>query len=80
MSAEHFTEVVFRELAHYLGPHTARSALRTSSRRALNRDPEALGLEDARPLLDALRPMLRTLLGQARCEDLISNLNRELHL
>ncbi len=70
-------EVVLRELTHYLGPHTAKSALKTFSERALGKTPDALTNADAPALLQALKPMLRTLLGAERCEEVLSTIARE---
>ncbi len=62
-------ETITARLSEYLGPHTARVAVRTFSARA-GGSPAAL--------LEALRPMLRTLLGRARAEQLLGDLQREL--
>jgi hypothetical protein len=64
-------------LAEYLGPHTAQAAVRTFARSALGLAPEAVRPEDVPGLLDALRPMLRTLLGSAICEELLAPLAKE---
>jgi hypothetical protein len=69
---------VVARLAEYLGPHTARSAVRTFARSALQRAPEELRREDMPRLLDALRPMLRTLVGHAISEDILEALAQEL--
>lgn len=65
-------------LAAYLGPHTARNAVRTFAERALGRAPEALVPADVPPLLDALRPMLRTLLGSVQGEAVVEQIRRDL--
>lgn len=65
-------------LAEYLGPHTARSAVKTFAQSALRRTPEELRLEDMPRLLDALRPMLRTLVGHAISDDILGSLAQEL--
>ena len=64
-------------LASYLGPHMARSAVKTFSTRALGRPPEMLVHADIEPLLRALRPMLRTLLGAAEADNVIAHLTKE---
>jgi hypothetical protein len=69
---------VATRLAEYLGPHTARSAVKTFAQSALHRAPEELRLEDMPRLLDALRPMLRTLVGHAISDDILDSLTREL--
>ena len=65
-------------LAEYLGPHTARSAVKTFAQGALHCAPEMVRLEDVPRLLEALRPMLRTLLGHAISDDILESLAREL--
>jgi hypothetical protein len=55
-------------LARYLGPHTARVAVKTFAARGLGRGPETLTLSDVPAMTQALRPMLRTLVGKQRCE------------
>jgi hypothetical protein len=64
-------------LAEYLGPHTARSAVKTFAKNALCRAPEDVRLDDVPRLLEALRPMLRTLLGHAISDDILESLARE---
>ena len=64
-------------LAEYLGPHTARAAVRTFSEGNLKLPPEALRAEDIPRLLDSLRPMLRTLLGPAIAEEVLAPLAQE---
>jgi len=70
-------ETVASELAEYLGPHTARAAVRTFAQSSLGMAPEAIRPEDVPRLLSALRPMLRTLLGSVICEELLGQLARE---
>ena len=66
------------QLSVYLGPHTARNALRTFSAKALGVEPEQVTREDVPRLLKALHPVLRTLLGAARGDLLIERLTQEL--
>ena len=73
-------EKVAGRIAVYVGPHTARVAVKTFSLRKLGRGPESLELEDIPALLAALRPMLRTLIGQSQCEVALSRIERELGL
>ena len=77
MTAPAPAERVAALLADYLGPHTARSAARTFARAALKVDPERVRPEDVPRLSEALRPMLRTLLGTAICADILGTLARE---
>jgi hypothetical protein len=65
-------------LAVYLGPHTGRVAVKTFSLKALGRGPETLEIGDVPALEQALRPMLRTLLGSARAELVLAEIRREL--
>ncbi len=65
-------------LSRYLGPHTARVAVKTFSNKALGRGPETLTVEDLPALQAALRPMLRTFVGRAQCEVVLQQMTREL--
>ena len=71
-------QTVAQRIAIYLGPHTAKNAVKTFAERALGRAPETLTTADVEPLLTALRPMLRTLVGAAQTDALIKELKREL--
>jgi len=72
------SETIADRLAVYLGPHTAKTAVKTFCEKAFRRPPETLTLGDVPPLLGALRPMLRTLIGAAQCEVVLAQINREL--
>jgi hypothetical protein len=71
-------ERVADRLAIYLGPHTGRVAVKTFALKALGRGPETLAVSDFPKLEQALRPMLRTLLGSARAELVLAEIRREL--
>lgn len=71
-------EVIVRELEASLGPHTARTALKSCAERVVRKRVEELSGADVEPLLEALRPMLRTLLGQGECEAVLAHLRQEL--
>ena len=73
-------EVVRDRLAVYLGPHTARNALKTFSEKSLGLPPEGISAAQAQKLIEALRPMLKTLVGAAQCERILSQLHIELDL
>jgi hypothetical protein len=70
--------VIADELARYLGPNTARTAVRTFSDRVLGCRPDEVSVANAPKLLQALRPMLRTLLGQARAELVVADIEEAL--
>jgi hypothetical protein len=70
-------EIVTERLAQFLGPHTSRVAVKSFSMRALGRGPETLTFADLPALLDALRPMLKTMIGAQRSELLLRDLARE---
>lgn len=67
-------------LAVYLGAHTAKVAVKTFSQRTLGRGQETLTLSDVPALLDALRPMMNTLIGKRQCELILERLRLELGL
>ncbi len=71
-------QIIADRLALYLGPHTARVALKTFADRINIRSPEALTRAEVPALLAALRPMLHTLIGRERTEGLVRQLAREL--
>lgn len=73
-------EVVRDRLAVYLGPHTAKSALKTFADKTLRMPPEQMNASEARQLVEALRPMLKTLVGAAQCERIVAQLAVELEL
>jgi hypothetical protein len=70
-------EIISDGLAGYLGPHMAKNAVKTFSQKALGRPAEMLVRSDVEPLLKALRPMLRTLVGAAQADSIIEHLTRE---
>ena len=71
-------EVNAEGLAPSLGPNAARAAVRTFSDRVLGCRPDEISLADAPKLLQALRPMLRTLLGQAPAEVVVAEIEEAL--
>jgi hypothetical protein len=72
--------ILYDQLVHYLGPHTTRSAIKTFSNKAVGKAPNALTVEDMPKVLNALRPMMRTLIGVEECEAVIAQLSEELGL
>jgi hypothetical protein len=73
-------DVLRDRLAVYLGPHTAGTALRVFADKSLTGPPERMTSAEARRMVEALRPMLKTLVGAAQCERIVSQLNIELEL
>jgi hypothetical protein len=71
---------IARRLGQYLGPHTGRVAVKTFAQRGLRRGPETLTVEDVPAMNDALRPMLRTMLGKQRSELVIQHILQEFGL
>jgi hypothetical protein len=73
-------DVLRDRLSIYLGPHTAKSALRTFADKSLGVPLEQMSAAQAQQLLVSLRPMLKTLVGAAQCERIVSQLTVELDL
>jgi len=73
-------EVLRDRLSVYLGPNTTRTALKTFAQRSVGVAPEELSLAQAQQLLEALRPMLKTLLGAAQSDRIVVQLGVELDL
>ena len=73
-------ERIAAQLARYLGPHTARVAVKTFAMRGLGRGGETLTVADVPAMTQALRPMLRTLVGKQRAEIVMQQILREFGL
>ncbi|HEX9984507.1 MAG TPA: hypothetical protein VGF69_14700 [Thermoanaerobaculia bacterium] len=69
--------VFTRHLAAYLGQHTAPMALKTFAKQALGITPDQLKPPDTPKLLEAMRPMLSTLVGKQRAEEVAGLIQRE---
>jgi hypothetical protein len=67
-----------QRLDEYLGQHTTRIALRTFARKSLGCAPEDMRPEQAPTLVLALRPLLRSMLGNAAAEQLVETLIKEM--
>jgi hypothetical protein len=65
-------------LSEYVGQHTTRIALRTFAHKALGCAPEQVRPEQAPTLVMALRPLLRSMLGNAAAEQLVTALLEEM--
>lgn len=70
--------VFTRHLAAYIGQHTAPMAIKTFAKQALGTTPEQIRMADTPKLLDAMRPMLSTLIGKQRAEEVATLIRREL--
>jgi hypothetical protein len=70
--------VFTRHLANYLGQHTAPMAIKTFAKQALGIAPDQLQIPDTSKLLDAMRPMLSTLIGKQRAEEVALLIQRDL--
>jgi len=71
------TDQIVERLSTYLGPNTARVAVQTFARKSLGKAPEQVTAADAPALLEALRPMLRTLVGADSTDALLRSLREE---
>jgi hypothetical protein len=69
--------VIAEALTAHLGPSTARTAVRTFATR-LGLRAEDVSHEDAPRLLEALRPMLRTLLGPQPADAVLEGIRGDL--
>lgn len=67
-----------RHLAAYIGQHTAPMAIKTFAKQALGVAPDQVKPADGVRLLDAMRPMLSTLLGKQRAEEVAALIRRDL--
>jgi hypothetical protein len=73
-------EVVRAHFARYLGPFTAKNAVRTVAKQSFGIEADHLTREQVPTLLDALGPLLRTLLGKEGAERVAGEIRRELAL
>ena len=69
-------EQVAEHLSPYLGPFNAGVAVKTFAKRTFQRGPETLTAADLPTLLEALRPMLHTMVGTASTQALIEDIQR----
>lgn len=70
--------VFARHLATYIGQHTAPMAIKTFAKQALGVAPDQLRVPDTVKLLEAMRPMLSTLIGRQRAEEVALLIQRDL--
>jgi hypothetical protein len=73
-------DVVREHLAVYMGAFTSRNAVQLMAKQIAGTAPEALTLMQIPALLDALGPMLRTLLGKAGADKVIGEVRWKLDL
>lgn len=78
MSEPTVASVFARHLSAYLGQHTAPMAIKTFAKQALGTAPDQLRVSDTPKLLDAMRPMLSTLIGKQGAEEVATLIRREL--
>lgn len=72
------SEIVIDVLSPYLGPHTAKTALRTFAQRTLQMSPDSLTLTDTLRVIEALKATLGGLLGSAKADEIVRQLDAEL--
>lgn len=70
-------EIVTRTLKAYIGPTMARLAMKTFAEKSLGVAPEALTVADVPKLIEAMRPMLKIMLGKDRADAVIAQITRE---
>lgn len=74
---ESVAAIFARHLSGYIGQHTAPMAIKTFAKQALGVAPEQVRRPDAGKLLDAMRPMLNTLLGKEHAEEVAKLIRRD---
>ena len=73
-------EIVRELLSVYLGAFTSRNAVQMMAKQCAGTTPELLTRAQIPALLDALGPMLRTLLGKAGADKLVGEIQWKLGL
>ncbi len=73
----HPAEYIQRRISAYVGNHTARLAVKTFAQKSLGVSPEDVHPAQAPTLVLALRPLLRSMLGNAPAEQLVETLIQE---
>jgi hypothetical protein len=77
VSGDPAIERIQRRLAQYVGPHTARLSLKTFAQKQFGQAPETLAPEQLPELVRALRPLVRSVLGDSGAERLLKMLLAE---
>jgi hypothetical protein len=70
-------DVVREQLTQYLGTFTAKNAVQMGAKQ-LGTDADRLAADQVPALLDALGPMMRTLLGKPTAEKVAEQIRKEL--
>jgi hypothetical protein len=70
-------QIIREQLSRYLGPFTATNAVKMFAKQVLSTDPDNITAAQVPMLLEALGPMLRTLLGKDGAQNVIDQLRRE---
>ena len=68
---------VHRRLEKFIGPHTTRLAIKTFSQKQLGMTPDQLRDGEVPDLIRALRPLLRSMLGETQGEHVMQELLSE---
>lgn len=68
---------VHRRLEKFIGPHTTRLAIKTFSQKTLGVAPDEVRDREVPDLIRALRPLLRSMLGEAQGEEIVQQLLAE---
>jgi hypothetical protein len=76
VSSSTVAQQVAEHLSPYLGPFNAGVAVKTFAKRALKESADTLTIEHLPALLEALRPMLNTMVGTTSAEALLSDIQR----
>jgi hypothetical protein len=67
-----------RRLEKFIGPHTTRLAIKTFSQKTLGVAPDQIRDREVPDLIRALRPLLRSMLGEAQGEQIVQQLVSEI--
>jgi hypothetical protein len=71
---------VHKRLEKFIGPHTTRLALKTFSQKTLGVLPDEVRDREVPDLIRALRPLLRSMLGEEQGERIVQQLLAEFRL
>jgi hypothetical protein len=70
---------VHKRLEKFIGPHTTRLALKTFAQKTLGVPPEQVRDKEVPELIRALRPLLRSMLGEVQGQRVVDELLAEFH-